>query len=211
MIGKEMKMRLGATNIGTTDSTESRIIIFLEPAQRISGRMTSSSFKLCSPVEKKAHDYLTTSKFATWRSHLATIGQRAACGNGETDTTFPRSTHTGQWRGNGNRVVRYAKYISIYIDMQNAHINIYQYLSIHLLDLYRTALPGHKKMDAPPGEHGQAGFCWRGLMVVDHLSRYSWLITFLDIVGRSFFLMVFDHFTWWWLIKFLDIVVWSLF
>ena len=152
--------------------------------------------------------YVTTLKFATWESHLAThpgIGQRAAYGNGETDGM------TETRRGNGNRVVRYAKYISIYIDMQNAHINIYQHLSIHLLDLYRTALPGHKKMDAPPGEHGQAGFCWRGLMVVDHLSRYSWLITFLDIVGRSFFLLIFYHFTWWWLIKFQDIVVWSLF
>ena len=70
-------------------------------------------------------------------------------------------------------------HINIYIDMQNAHINIYQHLSIHLLDLYRTALPGHEKAEGA-GEHGQAGFCWRGLMVVDHFSRYRWLITFLD-------------------------------
>ena len=35
------------------------------------------------------------------------------------------------------------------------------YLSIHLLDLYRTALPGHKKMGDGDGdgERGQAGFC----------------------------------------------------
>ena len=187
MIGAEIPLGSGATN-----GMESRIIIFLEPAQRISGRMTSSSFKLCSPVEKKAHDYLTTLKFATWGSHLAThpgIGQRAAYGNGETDGM------TETRRGNGNRVVRYAKYIYqyIYISICKMHISIYinicQY--IFLIYIERPYLDT-RRWTPPLGSTNRLAS-----------AEEAWwlLITFLDIVGWSLFLIsLVDHFSWWFLI-----------
>ena len=203
MIGAEIPLGLGATNVGTTSGMEFRIIIFLEPAQRSSSRMTSSSFRSCSPVEKMkahlSHGNLTTLKFATWGSHLAThpgIIQKAAYGNGATDGM------TETRRGNGNRVVRYEKYIYQYISICKMHISIYINICQYIFLIY---------IEQPNLDTSR----WKERGSTDRLASAgeAWwlLITFLDIVGWSFFLVVVDNFTRWWLIKFLDIVGWSLF
>ena len=136
--------------------------------------------------------YVTTLKFATWGSHLAThpgIGQRAAYGNGETDGM------TETRRGNGNRVVRYEKYIYQYISICKMHISIYINICQYIFLIY---------IERPYLDTRRWGM-GMGMGSADRLAsaEEAWwlLITFLDIVGWSLFLIsLVDHFSWWFLI-----------